>query len=178
MNSGLECDIEKTFNAFMNLTQTEMTRATKRALRAGAKELQNQTKSNLNSAIKTTNNPHWYNGKRVYYNDTLEDAVRIGKFNTDFEEEISTSVHIYGTRDKNSGTYRARFLEKGTKDRYARKGRNRNHELITLRKPKYLGHITGRWFFKNAQTQVLPNLSNIYMSEIEKTINKLNNTNI
>lgn len=178
MNSGLECNIEQTFNAFMDLTQKEMNSTVRRALRAGAKKLQEQTRSNIKSGLKTRNNSHWYDGKPKVYSDSIEDAVRISKIEGDFETELSIPVHIYGTRASDSGTFRARFLEKGTKERYAKKARNRNHELIQLRKPKYLGSIKGRWFFRDAQNQVIPNLPTVYLQEINKTINKLNNTKI
>lgn len=178
MNSGFECNVEQVFSRFMDLTQKEMTKTVKRALVAGAKELQKQTKENITSSLVKRNNPHWYDGKRINYNDNIEDAVRLGKWEGGTIDEQSTSVHIMGTRGSNSGTYRARFLEKGTKIRYAKKGRNRKHQLIDLKKPRYLGAIRGKWFFRTAQQQVIPNLEGIYMREIEKTINKLNNTQI
>lgn len=171
--TGLECNISDTFNAFMDLTSSEMTKATKRALRAGAKELQKQTRANAQSGMKTQNNTAWYDGKIVVYTDKVEDAVMISKVDGDFETELNQKVHVMGTRKSGSQTYKFRFLEKGTKDRYAKHYRYKG-ESIPLKKPKYLGRITGRWFFKNAQQQVFPNLPSIYMKEIDKTIDKLN----
>lgn len=178
MNSGFECNLENTFNAFMELTTKEMQNTVKKALKKGAVKLKEQTKSNFSTGIKSHGNPHWYDGNRITYNDEVEDAVRVGRYTNSYGEEQSISVHIMGTRDSSSGTFRARFLEKGTKERYARKGRNRNHELITLKKPKRLGRINGGWYFKNAQTQVIPELPSLFMQEIDKCINKLNNTKI
>lgn len=178
MKSGLECDVEEVFNKFINLTAEEMQKATKRALVAGAKELQRKTKENLSGTIKNRNNEHWYDGKLIVYNDRIDDAVRRGKVVDDAGEELSTSVHIMGTRKTGSGTYRARFLEKGTRQRFAKHYRDRNGQLKTYKKPRYLGSIKGRWFFRNAQQSVFPNLPSIYLKEIDKTINKLNNTKI
>lgn len=176
--SGFECNIENTFDSFMNLTATEMNKAVRRALRSGAKELQKQTKSNMTASMKTRNNTHWYDGKIVVYDDKIEDAVRISKIDGTFGNDLSIKVHVMGTRKSGSGTYRARFLEKGTRERFAKHMRNKNHNLVALQKPKSLGRINGKWFFKNAQSTVMPNLPSIYMAEIDKTINKLNNTKI
>ena len=176
MSTGLECNISETFDNFMNLTAQEMTKCTRRALLRGAKELQTQTKQNISSSLKKRNNPHWYDGKIIVYTDTIEDAVMIGKVDGDFTSEMSVKVNIMGSRKKDSGTFRARFLEKDTQDREATHYRNRQHELMTYKKPKNLGKIQGKWFFKNAQATVFPNLPNIYMREIDNTINKLNNT--
>lgn len=156
--AAFECNIEDTFNAFMDLTSSEMNKAVKRALRAGAKELVKQTKANATSSMTTRNNTQWYDGKIVVFNDKIEDAVMISKMDGDFDNELSQKVHIMGTRKSGSGTYRLRFLEKGTK-----KGRG-------PKRPK--------WFFKDAQNQVFPNLPNIYAAEIQKTIDKLNTTNL
>ncbi len=172
--TGLECNIGETFTKFADLTASEMTKAAKRALRAGAKELQKQTRANAQSGMSTNSNQGWYDGKIVVYTDKVEDAVMISKVDGDFETELNQKVHVMGTRKSGSQTYKFRFLEKGTKERYAKHGRNRKHELITLKKPKYLGRISGRWFFRNAQQQVFPNLPSIYMKEIDKTIDKLN----
>lgn len=179
MNSGFECNIEDTFNKFMNLTRKEMQGTVRKALVMGAKELQKQTKTNLTQSVVNRNNPHWYKGNLVTYSDKMEDAVRLGRYDKGgYVGDQSIKVHIMGTRNTGSGTYRARFIEKGTKERYAKTARNRNHELIRLKKPKRLGRISGRWFFKNAQQQVIPSLPGLYMREIDKTINKLNNTQI
>lgn len=180
MNSGFECDIEQMYSKFVTLTQTQMTSALKRGLRAGAKALQAQTRQNLTGTIHTRNNPHWYDGKRVFYNDEIEDAVRIGKIkgggyggNAD---DLEATVHIMGTRASGSGSYRARFLEMGTKERFAKHYRDRKHQLKTYKKPKKLGRINGRWYFKAAQSTVLPTIESIYIKEIDKAINKINNS--
>lgn len=36
--------------------------------------------------------------------------------------ELKLTVHTMGSNKKGSGTFRARFFEKGTNDRYTRKG--------------------------------------------------------
>ena len=168
MTSGLECDVEKVFEQFCELTNEEMNKAVKSALKSGAVELKKQTQQNLTSSLKKRDN---HPGK---YNDRIEDAVRISKFDNDnFDEDLYIKVHIMGTRAKYSGTYRARFLEKGTKDRYAKRYNRKELQI-----PRYLGHIDGKWFFKNAQGQVFPHIQQIFMDSIDKAVNKINDAKI
>lgn len=172
-NSGLECNIVDVFEKYCNMTIKEMNQAVKRALRAGAKELVGVTKRNVRNGIKTHDNKHWYNGKIIVYNDKIEDAAMIGRVEGDFETELAQKVHIMGTGKAGSGTYRLRFLEKGTQDREAKTWKGK-----PLKKPRYLKRIEGQWYFKNAQQEVFPNLPSIYMREIEKATRKINESNI
>lgn len=175
MRTGWETNIDEVFNAFCDLTQKEMNSAVKKALRAGASTLKKQTRQNITSSLTTRNNPHWYRGKSIYYIDEMEDAVRIGRMNNGYGdgEDLSLKVHIMGTRAEGSGTYRARFIEKGTKERYAKTWKGK-----PLRKPRYLGKINGKWFFKAANAQVEPELERIYMAAINKACQKINNTKL
>ena len=173
MNSGFECNIEEVFNKFMDLTTSEMNKAVKKALRAGAKQLQAATKANATAGMNNRNNTHWYDGKIIFYNDKIEDAVMISKIEGSFGEELSQKVHVLGTKKTGSGTYRFRFLEGGTKERYARTKKGSK-----LKKPRYLGKISGKRFFKNAQNEIVPNLPSLYMAEIDKAINKINKTKL
>ena len=177
--SSLECNVEEVFSQFMDLTAKELNTTVRRALRAGGKELQKQTRKNAKAGIKTRNNPHYNkSGQLITYDDKIEDAVRLSKIDGDFGSELNQKVHVYGSRAEHSGTYRFRFLEKGTKQRYAKYYRDKNGKRMALKKQRYLGRIQGRWFFKNAQSQVFPNLEKIYMNEIDKTIQKLNQVKI
>lgn len=171
--SGLECNVEEVFNQFCELTQKEMNSAVRKALRAGAKQLQTTTKANAVTGMNHRGNTHWYDGKIIFYNDKIEDAVMISKIEGDFGSSMEQKVHVMGSRKSGSGTYRFRFLEKGTKERYAR-----TRKGTPLKKPRRLGAIRGRWFFKSAQNQVFPNLPALYMAEIDKAIQKINSTKI
>ena len=163
MNSGLECNVEEVFDKFCKLTTDEMTYAVKRALRIGAREIRSKTQSNMTGSFLRRNN---HPGK---YNDRIEDAAMVGKVKGNFDSDLYIKVHIMGTRDDKSGTFRARFLEKGTQERYNRKG---------LKKERWTGSVSPMWFFKKAQVQVGTNLDRIYLTEIDKAINKINNTKI
>lgn len=106
----------------------------KAALYSGASVLKEQTKENLSSALpaSTHHNPK--------YSDTLMDAVR----NSKTEGDVIT-VHILGTRNSTSGTYRTRFFEKGTKKRY-----QKTYRGVKLKKKRYLGQLKPLNFFSSA----------------------------
>lgn len=160
----METNIVEVFEKFRELEATEMTKACRRALRAGAKALQTQTIANFNAlGLKKTGS-----GK---YSDNLVDAIRIKKFSNEYDEELSTGVHIMGTRAKTSGTYRTRFFEKGTADRY-----QDNIRGTQLKKPRYIGRIHATNFFKAANDAVLPQLEGIYATEIDKACDKINSS--
>lgn len=163
MNNGFVTDIEEVFSKFSELTSSEMSKAVKRALNKAAVQLQNQTKSNLSSLIKSDTGG---NGK---FNDKLIDGVRRNSVRGYYDTELSAVVHIMGTQTSGSGTYRLRFFEKGTKERYAK-----TYKGQPLKKPRYLGAIRPKWFFRSANQTIEPQLERIYMEEIDKTIQKIN----
>lgn len=173
MSAGLECDIEQMFDKFCDMTIQEMNKAVRSALRSGGRELVKQTKANARAGITTRNNPAWYNGKRISYTDQVEDAPRMSKIDGDFDSELSQKVHVMGTRKTGSQTYKFRFLEKGTKKREAK-----TYKGKTLKDGRDLDKIDAQRWFQAAQGVVFPQLEGIYIREINKAINKLNNTNI
>lgn len=166
-NSGFVTNVVDVWEKFQELTSTEMTKAIKRALNAAAANLQAQTKTNLSSAIKSDTGGH---GK---FSDRMIDAVRRNGAKGNYDEELYSVVHIFGSYASSSGTYRARFLEKGTQPRYAK-----TYHGQPLKKPKYTGEVRPKWFFKSANQQIESQLQNIYIEEINKTIQKLNNTKL
>lgn len=165
--SGFETNIEEVFNAFCDLTQKEMRGVVRKAIAKGEQELKKQTKANLASSIQNRGR------SEGLFNDEIDDAVIAGKIKGEYGEELEGKVHIMGTRKSGSGTYRARFLEKGTKERYAKTWKGQ-----ALKKERYLGAVTPKWFFRSANSQVLPQMERIYMAEIEKAIQKINNTKL
>ena len=100
---------------------------------AGARSLYNSIRQSLiqNVPKATVANPK--------YKDTLVDAVLITKTNLTNQDRF---VHAYGVRDKNSGTYRTRFFNQQTKDRY-----QKTYKGKKLKKKRFLGHVGGSLFF-------------------------------
>lgn len=163
MTNGFTTDIGEQWEKFQELTSQEMTKAIKKALNGAAAALQTLTKSNLGTSISHDT------GGEGRYNDKMTDAVRRTSAKGYYDEELYAVVHIMGTQASGSGTFRARFLEKGTKDRYAK-----TYKGQPLRKPRYLGAVGPRWFFKSANQAIEPQLERIYLEQIDNTIQKLN----
>lgn len=100
---------------------------------AGARSLYESIRQSLISNVPkaTQRNPK--------YKDTLLDAVLISKTNLTNQDRF---VHAYGVRDKDSGTYRTRFFNEQTKDRY-----QKTYKGKKLKKKRFLGHVGGSLFF-------------------------------
>lgn len=106
----------------------------KRALYRAAYFFRDKIRQQLSTALpaSTKRNPK--------YSDTLIDAVGFTKV-----DGASLVVNAMGTNKKGSGTYRTRFFEDGTVDRYQKK---RNG--IRLKRKKYIGKIKPYKFFSSA----------------------------
>ena len=117
--------------------QKELPRAEKRALYRAAYFLRDKIRQSLVSSVPKaeTHSPK--------YSDTLVDAVGFTKV-----DGASININAMGNRKKGSGTYRTRFFENDTKDRY-----QKTYRGIKLKKKRFLGHITGTHFFSNAVSQ-------------------------
>ena len=181
MKNGFEGDLTKTFEDFQKLTGEQMTKALASGLRKAANEVVNITKSNATSGMLKRNNPHWYDGKLVTYSDNIEDAARHGKVwiggHSGVADEMTVNISVFGSRESTSGTYRFRFLEQGTKQRFAKHYRTKDGQRKLLKKQRRLGQITPRWWFRNAYQSVLPSVDNIILTEVDKAINKINAAN-
>lgn len=165
MKGGFDTNIEEVFSQFAELTNKEMSKAVKRALNKAAAELQAQTKSNLESMIKN------HGSTMPKFNDYLKEGVIRYSAKGSYDTELASAVQIMGKQSSGTSTFILRMLEKGTKERYAETYRGK-----PLKKPRYLGALKPMWFFKSANQSLEPQLEQIYMQEIDKTIQKINNT--
>ena len=163
MAKGLETDLMDAWGKFKELSSTEILKAVKRAMRKAAKEIQKQTVSNARAGIKTYNN----HPDGEYENDSILDAVLISKLQDRYDEDLYIKVHVMGNGKPGSKTFRFRFLEKGTKDRYARTYKGKQ-----LNKQRYLGRIQPRRYFVNAVNNV--DIESIYIQEIENAVENIN----
>ena len=161
---GFEVNVSEVFNQFKELTFREMDSAVKRAMRRAAKAIKDQTVSNARAGIKTYNN----HPNDPYHGDSILDAPRITKLQDRYDGELEIKVHVLGSTRDDSQTYRFRFLEAGTKPRYAKTFRGK-----PLQKSRYLGQITGRRYFDNARRSV--DVENIYLETFSKAVENINN---
>lgn len=112
----------------------KLPQAEKRALYRAAYFFREKIRQQLSTALpaSTKRNPK--------YSDTLVDAVGFTKV-----DGASLVVNAMGNRRPNSGTYRTRFFEDGTVERFHKK---RNG--INLKKKKSVGKIKPLKFFSSA----------------------------
>ena len=182
MNNGFSGDLVGTFEAFKQLTGQEMTKALSSGLRKAAKEIVSITKQTSTAGMMKRNNPHWDDGKLQNYVDKIEDAARHGKVWTGWvsggvADDMHVNVSVFGSTAEGHGTYRFRFLEQGTKERYARHYRTKSGERLLLKKPRRLGRITPRWWFRNSFQSVVPRVDSIILEQVQKAINRINSAN-
>lgn len=128
------------------------------ALQAAASIIKDETKKQLSSAIPRASE---HNPK---YSDTLLDAVRNTKT---LGDEIS--VHILGTNASGSGTYRTRFFEDFTQERYQKVVNGKR-----LNKERYLGRVGGKKFFSTAISISAPQAMQEMQNRIDKLIDRAN----
>lgn len=112
----------------------ELPKAERRALYRAAYFLRDKIRQSLTSSLPKATN------RNPKYSDTLIDAIGFTKV-----DGASLNINAMGNRKKTSGTYRTRFFENDTRDRYQKSYRGQK-----LKKKRFLGHITGTHFFRNA----------------------------
>ena len=135
-----------------DLKGKEFRRIEKKAMRRGASVIKRQTISNFKKELPAATQPS------EKYSDRLIDAIR----STVYEEgnEVFFKIHVMGSRKKDSGTFRARFFEKGTKERDS--------------DSHYRGSIKPMNFFSNAVSQTSSKAYNAinqtFTNEVQKII--------
>ena len=155
---GINLKITGTFKGQIDRIKEILPRAERRALYTAAVFLRDKIKQSLISAVpKATMS----NSK---YNDTLADAVRFTRI-----DGMSLKVHALGTRQSGSGTFRARFFESGTKERY-----QKTFNGVKLNKKRRLGKINATNFFSSAVESNRSAVLQIIENEILKYIDIAN----
>ena len=160
---GIYFKISGSFKGNFDEISRQMPDIEKKALYRGAYFLRDKIRQSLVSAVPkaTHRNPK--------YNDTLVDAVGFSKV-----DGASLVVNAMGTRKPGSGTYRTRFFEEGTRDRYQKKING-----IRLKKKKYIGKIKPTKFFASAvnanREAVVKMMQDVITEYVDTAFNK--NTN-
>ena len=140
--------------------ESEAPRYFKRALTRGAIVLKDRTRQNLQSVLPASSN---HNPK---YNDTLQDAIRNSKVSID-----QVTVHILGTRNSGSGTYRTRFFEGGTKSgtRYQKTINGKR-----LKNKRFVGRLNALGFFSSAISSSGGEVINVMQQTINEMLDEAN----
>lgn len=133
---GINVKISGSFKGEFDWMAANMPRFEKQALYHAAFFLRDKVKESIISNVPkaTVRNPK--------YSDTLADAVFFTR-----PDGATINVNALGSRKSTSGTYRTRFFENNTKDRY-----QKSYAGVKLKKKRFLGHITGTHFFSSAVT--------------------------
>lgn len=141
--------IQDTFSMSVDELLKVMPKAEKAALRQAANVVKKAAKRNFKSLEID------YNKSNPLYSDKLIDAIRSSKVRNG-----SLVVHTMGTRKSTSGTFRTRFFNAGTKDRFY---------TTKTGKKKYVGRIKKfNYFFSNAITQTKEDV----VSKMDETLSK------
>lgn len=154
-STTIETNAVEVYDKFLDLTTKEMRKALRSAVTTAASKLRGETRKVFRSVLPAAKS------HSTKYNDTLLDAVKRSKVEETKQGEISAKVHIMGSRNTGSGTFRARFFEKGTRPRTTRKGYNR-------------GTIRPLAFFAAANATFQGEYDKILNSEISKAIERIN----
>ena len=130
---GISLKISGNLKGPLDEMREQLPRAEKRALYRSAYALRDKLRQSLTTSLPkaTQRNPK--------YCDTLVDAIGFTKV-----EGASININAMGNRKPKSGTFRTRFFENDTRDRYQKSYRGQK-----LKKKRFLGHITGTHFFNN-----------------------------
>jgi hypothetical protein len=131
---GITLKITGNLRGPLDEMREQLPRAEKRALYRAAYFLRDKIRQSLTSSLPKATN------RNPKYSDTLIDAVGFTKV-----DGASLNINAMGNRKKTSGTYRTRFFENDTRDRY-----QKSYKGQKLKKKRFLGHITGTHFFRNA----------------------------
>lgn len=158
MNDGVSITHDN-LDISINAMKKELPDVERRMLLTGALTIRDKAKEQLIGVLPNVTK------RSQKYNDSLVDAVRISK-----PDGGSITVHTLGVRDKGSGTFRARFFEGGTKDRYQKTFNGKK-----LKKKRLIGKISPLGFFstavQTAQGKAFANMQSVLDKYIESKNN-------
>lgn len=159
----IETDALKQFEAFEQLTAKEMKKALTQGLRKASTKVRTAIRKELRKSVNGSNkvNPK--------FNDTLEQGVRTTKVK-EVDGNIITHVTISSNNKKGSGSYRLKFFDKGTNERYAKTWKGK-----PLKKKRRLGRIKTYNFFQNGLNSSASDFNQTLETEINKAVDKINN---
>lgn len=146
-------DINSFERKVKKLSKKQLDKAERDSLRRGIGIVARETRKNFRGSLPKATK------KGNKYSDTLTNAVR-ARVKKNFDDDLYAQVHIMGTRKKSSGTFRARFFEKGTVKRKTRKGYNR-------------GDIKRLNYFDRAKTTTENKVINTITDTLAEKLNKL-----
>lgn len=157
--------VEDLTQKLTEIAPKEIDKAIRKGMRKGLQQHRKQVISNLKTSIPKANK------RNPLYSDRLVDAVKIrAKNDRDAESGVIIGkIHVMGSQKKGSGTFRTRFFEGGTKDRYQKTYKGR-----PLKKKRYIGKLDAKYFFRSGQSGVQDTVSSEISNALIETIQRLN----
>lgn len=157
--------VEDLTQKLTEIAPKEIDKAIRKGMRKGLQQHRKQVISNLKTSIPKANK------RNPLYSDRLVDAVKIRAKNDRDSQTgvIIGKIHVMGSQKKGSGTFRTRFFEGGTKDRYQKTYKGR-----PLRKKRYIGKLDAKYFFRSGQDGVQDTVSSEISNALIETIQRLN----
>lgn len=153
-------DSDKVFNLFKEMTVSQITKAYKHSLYEGGIILKTKTIETLKQKLpkSTEQNPK--------YKDTLIDAIHLNIAKSKKNGEPESSVHVLGSRETGSGTFRTRFFEGGTVERLRKTTKTS------------LGKIKPLNFFNESFHSVGNQVTEKIIETLSETIKQINQNNV
>ena len=143
------------FDVFKSLPLSSFSKLAQKAVNIASGALKDKIKEKVEKALPASKRK----SENSKYDDTLLQAVRIGRWRESGDGAEVRSVHILGSRKKGSGTYRLRFYEEGG-------------ERGTKGKPDWRGKIPGYHFFQEARAEVDP--QQIILKKLQNVFKQIN----
>jgi hypothetical protein len=164
MSNTIKVDIPKTeLNQFLDDFTDITYKAKQSALKRGANVMKKAALQAITQAgfAYNTINSH---PRKKQYSDSLQDGIRITPIKDDGNW---IGVHILGSRASDSGTFRLRFFETGTRERWATTYNGR-----TLKKKRKLGKIDSSKFafFESSVNSSQGEAIDAFQQQLEKYI--------
>ena len=160
------------WNQISDELRKEILKARKRGMNKAAMKIRNKTRSLIKSAFPASTKP---NSK---YSDKIIEGARVSKYReSTLAGEAVAGVHIMGVRNKSSQTFKLRFFEGGTVERFTKsyKRKNRVNGGMHNVKAHRTGSIKGKGFFSSAVQSELQNAPSVIEQELIKAVIKCNN---
>lgn len=160
------------WNQISDELRKEILKARRRGMNKAAMKIRNKTRSLIKSSFPAATKS---NSK---YSDKIIDGVRVSKYReSSLVGEAVAGVHVMGIRKSSSQTFKLRFFEGGTAERFTKsyKRKNRANGGVHNVKAHRTGSIKGKGFFSSAVQSELQNAPSIIEQELIKAVIKCNN---
>ena len=155
-------DIDTVYQKFESLSEQNMKSCLKKGLRKALVAVKQDAVKNLNAVIKNARK------RNPKYNDTLQSGIRITKVGVTKKGRVMGRITIFSNGKPGSGSFRLAFLEQGSFRKGERYQKLNKTTLTVFKKPRYIGVLPGRYFFK----KTMDTMSGYFQTTMNDAINE------